>query len=178
MPLIILRNNPLFELMHTAITGYETPYKQERFGFLLGHERSGERIDILKAIPYRGGIRTRTMVEYDLDALVRRARELSRRHRMSWLGCYHTHVDSNGTIFHALSDEDRETFREMYEEIDSIRIEMTVNIHASRNRSRPASRTKTLIIHDDKDYRYLIKGYTMLREGIRQIPVRRPAEPG
>lgn len=175
MATIVLKNKPLETVLRAAYKGYKKEkYKKEQLGFLLGHKRSRETFEILKAISYRGGIKTRTGVDFYPADFARRALELAQEHGLTWLGRFHTHHEIAGRAYHGLSRADKESFRVMAREIPSLRVELTVNVYAENGFWTGAQNlSKTLFISNcDETYRYLVKGYTF--PGFGQVSVKAP----
>jgi len=171
---IIPKNKPLETMERAADQGYDADYKEERMGFLLGHKRPRETFEILKAVPYRGGEKTRSKVKFYPIKFIHRGLQLSREQGLTWLGRFHTHNEIAGKPCHGLSPADKESFRLMAREIPSLRVELTVNVYAKEGPwTRPQNRSKTLfVLSEDGKYRYLVKGYTF--PGFGQIPVKAP----
>lgn len=93
-------------IARAAQLGYDAHHKEERVGILLGRRR-GRCVQVEKAITYRGGNRTRTAAEMDADRFAARVRALQKKHRMQFIGAFHTHNEVGGRISSALSPEDR-----------------------------------------------------------------------
>jgi len=170
MQVIKFQNKALDVMLDQATQGYKIKGKKERIGVLLGRKIPGGSYEVKKAVSYRGGERGRTWVDYYEPDLLRRVRILVKKHRLAWLGLYHTHVESAGSLYHALSEVDKESF------LDSSNvIEVTVNVTFSDDPGRKVGRaSKTLFVTDGEDNRYLIKGYVKSTRGIRQVKATAP----
>ena len=93
-------------IARAAQLGYDARYKEERVGILLGRRR-GRCVEVKKSIIYRGGSRTRTAAEVDTGRFGARVRALQKKHRMPFMGSFHTHNEVGGRISSALSPDDR-----------------------------------------------------------------------
>lgn len=91
--------------------GYEILYKQEKIGFLFG-EKNNDTIVITKAVAYKGGIKTRSKIDFYADSFERRAIIIASKLRKTWIGSYHTHVEEDDDMFLGLSDEDKDIYVE------------------------------------------------------------------
>ncbi len=149
-------------LSDAAVQGYEAAYKEERLGILLGRLQNNTAI-VTHAIVYRGGVRKRTRAEVDSVRFARRVRELSRKHKSTFLGTFHTHKEVAGTISSALSIADRDHLCDDPPHM----VELIVAIWGSDSPVRPSR----LYIQGRVDgYRYRIAGYQMYSP-FRLIPV-------
>lgn len=174
MPSILLENDALNKMLRAAMNGYEMPYKEERLGFLFGEKINNGRMEVTDAVVYHGGNRTRTMAEYDNDKFIARGKELSAELGQKWIGCFHSHVEMNDRPSHGISPEDKYEFRELATALPDYEIEMIVSIYAAGNYTKGlAPRSKSLLVNDNNDYRYLVKGYKCYDKGIYQIPVKK-----
>jgi hypothetical protein len=150
---ILVSNSVATVLENAAIQGYEAPYKEERLGILLGSLQGGMAV-VKYANVYRGGDRTRTVANVNASHFSRRVHELSRQHESQFLGTFHTHNETAGSITSALSVEDREHLCGDPPHM----IELVVAIWRSDHLSRPGER----YIQIDLDgYRLRIAGYEM-----------------
>ncbi len=158
--------NVIEYLARQADLGYESPYKQERIGFLFGTIRN-RTIKITKAVAYKGGVRKRSGVDYYADSFDKRGNALSVQLRRKWLGTYHTHVEESNDIAIGLSDADRKTFVE-----NSLPIELVISIWATDNSGcLKRGRKKLLAIKrfGDTNYRYVISGYLITKQEPRLV---------
>ena len=103
---VILARNAADAIVEATTSGYEARYKREKLGLLLGR-KIGSRVEVARAVLYRGGRRTRTAIEVDAGRIARRIRELEKRHKSRYMGAFHTHNEVAGSISSALSREDR-----------------------------------------------------------------------
>jgi hypothetical protein len=140
-------------LVRAAIQGYESLYKQERLGVLLGSIKRDIAV-VKHATLYRGGNRTRTAADVDTTRFSRRVRELCRTHGSEFLGTFHTHNEIGGTISSALSIEDRDPLCSD----PPHSVELIVAIWGSKSPSRKGQR---YIQIDVNGYRLRISGYQM-----------------
>lgn len=153
-------------LCQQADLGYESPYKQERIGFLFGTTKN-RSVKINKAVSYKGGVRRRSGIDFYADSFDRRGRVLSTQLRKQWVGTYHTHVEENDDIPIGLSDGDKEAFID-----NSLPVELVISIWATDNSSRLKPGKKRLLAikrFGDTNYRYVISGYLMTKRGPRLI---------
>ncbi len=98
-------------LARQADLGYESPYKQERIGFLYGTIKN-RNVKITKAVSYKSGVKKRSGIDFYADSFDKRGNALSAQLRKKWLGTYHTHVEESDDIAIGLSDVDRKSFIE------------------------------------------------------------------
>jgi hypothetical protein len=147
-----------------ADLGYESPYKQERMGFLFGVIKK-RIIKLTKAVLYKGGVRKRTGIKFYPAAVSKRGDELAVKLRKLWVGTYHTHVEECDDIPIGLSDEDRQSFIE-----NSLPAELVISIWATDNSSHLKPGRKRLLAikrFGDTNYRYVISGYLITKQGPR-----------
>lgn len=171
MKVIKFQNKALDVMLDQATQGYKIEGKKERLGILLGRKIHGGGYEVKKAVSYRGGERGRTWVKYYEQDLLRRVQILVEKHRLSWLGLYHTHVESAGSLSHGLSEVDKESFLDSPNDIA-----VTVNVTFSDDPGRKVGRaSNTLFVTDGEDNRYLIKGYVKSVRGIRQVKATAPS---
>jgi proteasome lid subunit RPN8/RPN11 len=153
---IEITKNVIEYLCQQADLGYESPYKQERIGFLFGTTKN-RRVKITKAISYKGGVRKRSGIDFYADYFDKRGSALLTQLRKKWIGTYHTHVEEDDDISIGLSDVDRKSFIE-----NSLPVELAISIWATNNSSRLKSGRKRLLAikrFGDTNYRYVISGY-------------------
>ena len=151
-----ISSSAVLEICAQAKRGYETVQKQEEYGFLFGALPADGHLHIKTAVPYRGGIRSRTMVDLDGATTKRRWRQLQRQLRSTFFGSYHTHVEIAGGVSARLSEIDVQQFRS-----DSdARIELLAVVWASNHRGLPPPLSKTLAGFDPASgYQYRLKAY-------------------
>jgi hypothetical protein len=153
-------------LCEQAGLGYESPYKQERIGFLFGAIDKG-CIKITKAVAYKGGVRKRTGIDIYADNFDRRGHTLSVQLRKKWLGTYHTHVEVDDDIPIGISEDDIDAFADN----ESI-VELIVSVWATDNACRLKQGKKRLLAikrFGDTNYRFVISGYVMTKRGPRLV---------
>ena len=163
---IEITKNVIEYLGQQADLGYESPYRQERMGFLFGITKN-RNIKITKAVSYKGGVRKRSGIDFYADGFDKRGNTLSAQLRKKWLGTYHTHVEEDDDISIGLSDEDREAFIE-----NSLPIELVISIWATDNSNRLKPGRKRLLAtkrFGDTNYRYVFSGYLITKQGPRLI---------
>jgi hypothetical protein len=163
---IEITKNVIEHLCQQADLGYDSPYKQERMGFLFGIIKN-RNIKITKAVSYKGGIRKRSGIDFYADSFDKRGNTLSEQLRKKWLGTYHTHVEECDDISIGLSDDDRKSFIE-----NSLPIELIISIWATDNSKRLKPGRKRLLAikrFGDTNYRYVISGYLITMQGPRLI---------
>jgi hypothetical protein len=159
---IEITKNVIEYLVQQADLGYESPYKQERIGFLFGIVKN-QNVKITRAVAYKGGVRKRSGIDFYADSFDKRGNILSMQLRKKWLGTYHTHVEESNDIAIGLSDVDRKSFIE-----NSLPIELVVSIWATDNSGRLKPGRKRLLgikRFGDTNYRYVISGYLITKQG-------------
>lgn len=167
-PPVLIEQRVAFELCRLARRGYETPHKQETFGFLHGSLTRARLLVVRQATPYRGGNRTRSGVSFPDWPSVRRVLDrrerLARRHRMRFLGGFHSHVEIGGQVFSGLSESDRRSLRRDY----LAALEGVISIWAGGSR-RSGSGSRTVALFERATgYSYRLRIYLKTHSGIRQ----------
>jgi len=109
----VLSKKAVAIIIKTAKDGYLAPYKQERLGILLGRLQ-GDTVFVSNGILFQGGIKTRTSVSVNSRSIENRIEHLSLRHRLKFLGSFHTHNEVANNISSALSEEDKVPICENY----------------------------------------------------------------
>jgi hypothetical protein len=163
---IEISENVIEYLARQADLGYESPYKQERMGFLFGLIKN-RNVKITRAASYKGGVRKRSGVDFYADSFDKRGNALSVQLRKKWFGTYHTHVEESDDIAIGLSDVDKKSFIE-----NSLPIELVISIWATDNSSRLKTGRKRLLgikRFGDTNYRYVISGYLITKQGPRLV---------
>ncbi len=122
-----LSGRAAFDIYLAATRGYESPYKEERLGILLGRIRGGTAY-VESARPYRTARCTRTSVSVDPLSLARAIERLRARHRRAYLGTYHTHPEVANGFTSSLSQEDKRPICPFHDQA----IEMVATIWASK----------------------------------------------
>jgi len=130
-PPVLLYKPAIDELCVSAVNGYEVPYKEEAFGFLFGRLSSEERLVVLRSVAYGGGTRTRTGVDFTPGQwahAIRRRRELAATLRLSFAGCFHSHVGERYKRSWGLSPDDRDRILDD----EDVAIELLVSVCEGR----------------------------------------------
>lgn len=131
--------------------GYETPYKQERFGFLFGKESRSGIWRVTDCHLYKGGFRKRTGIYIVVENGFDRAMELSRMKKLAWIGTYHSHVEVKGEIFYGLSEDDRKA--KPFPPVELLAVVWPNDTNGKRGHLRKRIKVR------DQDYQYLFTGY-------------------
>ncbi|MFO7676758.1 MAG: hypothetical protein R6X12_10630 [bacterium] len=172
-PPIVIRRTVIAELCRLARDGYETPRKRETLGFLYGRLTGGGRLEVRRALGYRGGRRTRTGVWFrNTDAVIRlvsRREALARVLGLRLLGGFHSHVEIAGQVLHGLSSEDRRSFQSDRRAA----VEAIVCTWAG-GRPRAGGRGIAAVYEESTGYNYRVRLYAKRRSGIRLCPVTVP----
>jgi len=150
---VTLSKDVVYVLVGAAIQGYETSYKQERLGILLGRVHRNAAV-VEHATLYRGGYRTRSAANVNADRFTRRVRQLSTKHKSVFLGTFHTHNEIGGTLSPAMSLEDRNHLCDDPPHL----VELIVAVWGSDQTSHP---TRRYLQGDVGGYRFRIAGYQM-----------------
>lgn len=103
---VVLSTKAAAIIIKAARDGYLAWYKEERLGILLGRLQ-GNTVFVSIAKVFQGGIKTRTAVEVNIRNIERRINHLTSRHRLRFLGTFHTHPEIANSISSALSNEDK-----------------------------------------------------------------------
>lgn len=164
-PVLILRP-VVIELCRLARDGYETPRKREAFGFLWGRLTGQGRLEVRRALGYRGGTRTRTGIWFRNPAAIARAvhrrESLARTLGMRFLGGFHSHVEIAGRVFRGLSTEDRRSFLSD----PGAAVEIVVFTWAG-GRPQPGGPGSLAVYEQSTGYSYRVRLYAKRRSGIR-----------
>ncbi|MFO7638021.1 MAG: hypothetical protein R6X14_01765 [bacterium] len=174
-PVLILRP-VMVELCRLARDGYETPRKREAFGFLYGRLSRQGKLEVRKAISYRGGRRTRSGVCFDNPAAILRAFHrrwlIARTLGMRFLGGFHSHVEIAGRVSCGLSREDLRSFRSDFE----AGLEALVMVWAGGRRD--AGGPNVISIYEESTgYSYRLRVYAKRTVGIRRVGTRLAGDP-
>lgn len=173
-PVIILRP-VMVELCRLARDGYETPRKREAFGFLYGRLSRQGRLEVRKAIGYRGGRRTRSGICFDNPSAILRALRrrwlIARALEMRFLGGFHSHVEIAGRVSCSLSREDLGSFRSDSE----AGLEALVMVWAGGRRDAGGPNIVS-VYEESTGYSYRLRVYAKRPAGIRRVRVRLAGE--
>ena len=141
----------LSSLTGHVTTGFETPYKKEVGGHLLGYQET-TGFYVSRAIPYNTPYRTRT--GWGTNQYYFRKKGLSlETKRLKWIGTYHSHVEINRSASTGQSKEDIEAHLFSDRPVDVI-----VRITNYRMRSSKACLSYKMIM-DSHVFFYDICGY-------------------
>lgn len=110
---VVLSTEAATVIIKAARDGYLARYKEERLGILLGRLH-GSTVSVSLAKVFQGGIKTRTTIEVNSRSIESRISHLSSRHRLRFLGTFHTHPEVKNSISSALSKEDKVPICEKY----------------------------------------------------------------
>jgi len=91
---MVLGRAALRTLVSSATRGYESPYKKEVGGHLLGFSRDG-KVHVERAVHYRGGNAKRTWLEVSASSFRRKGRRLVAATGLEVVGEYHSHNDGS-----------------------------------------------------------------------------------
>jgi len=139
-----------------ALKGFETKYKKEVGGHLLGCSvRNGFYVS--KVIPYRTPYSTRTAWGINQYYFRRKGIRLETR-SLKWIGTYHSHVEINRSASTGQSREDMEAHLFFDAPVDII-----IRITTYRMRS-PKNCLSLSTIQDGRTYHYDICGYLKDRQ--------------
>lgn len=159
---IRIKKSVVTYLCNQTDRGYESFYKEERLGFLFGRIIKSGIYYVLKAYYYKGGIRKRTIAEYNYEKLIKRGNELSLKFGMRWNGMYHSHEEIAGEKSWGLSRDDRT-------EEPHLPIELLVSVWAKVNSRVPhSSEFRLKVVRGN--YQYLFSGYIRRNTGLKLVP--------
>ncbi|MFO7651237.1 MAG: hypothetical protein R6X13_07875 [bacterium] len=171
-PPLLIEQAAVCDICRHARIGYETPLKRETYGFLFGTLDRGGRLTIRRAVYYRGGTKTRSAVQFkDLPTfqrLVTRRLALSKRLRLRFAGCFHSHVEIAGKVQRGLSPEDRESFDSDF----MSSIELVAFVWPGGGPPRSTSRTSVVAYDSCREYHFRVRAYAKRPSGIRQVPLK------
>jgi hypothetical protein len=167
-PPILFSEHAVREMCRLARKGYETPGKQEVYGFLYGVRNGENRLEVRHVRYYRGGRRTRYGVDIPIPEARRRRRALARQLGQRFLGTFHSHVEVGGWTGRGISSTDLSAFRED----SAAALEVVVSIWAGTPRSLRAVPRTVTGYEPQTGYHYRIRAYAKLRNGIRRTRVR------
>ena len=105
-PRLKISRQALDDLTAHVIKGFETKYKKEAGGHLLGY-RDKKGFYVSRAIPYNTPYRTRTGWGINLYYFRRKGLLLETK-RLKWIGTYHSHVEIKRSASTGQSREDKE----------------------------------------------------------------------
>lgn len=91
---MVLSQKALEVLTSSATRGYESPYKKEVGGHLLGFFRDG-KVHVVRAVHYRAGNAKRTWLEVSASSFRRKGRRLVAATGLDVVGEYHSHNDGS-----------------------------------------------------------------------------------
>jgi len=123
---VILSKKACENIIKAAKDGYSTPYKQERFGILLGRLKE-DTIFVTNAILYKCGKYTRTSVLVESYSIEEFIKKLVKKLHLRFLGSFHTHNEVANTISSTLSEDDKYPISENYKTL----LEITATIWVS-----------------------------------------------
>lgn len=103
---VVLSKQSTAIIIKGAKDGYLSSYKEERLGILLGGVQD-DTVFVNKAILFGGGIKTRMSVSVNSSSIENRIKHLALKHRLKFLGTFHTHNEVANSISSALSKEDK-----------------------------------------------------------------------
>lgn len=139
-----------------ALKGFETKYKKEVGGHLLGYPvRNGFYVS--KVMPYRTPYSTRTAWGINQYYFKRKGIRVETK-RLKWIGTYHSHVEINRSASAGQSREDMEAHLFFDAPVDII-----IRITTYRMRS-PKNCLSLTIIRDGRTYYFDICGYLKDRQ--------------
>ncbi len=139
-----------------ALKGFETKYKKEVGGHLLGYPvRNGFYVS--KVIPYKTPYSTRTAWGINQYYFKRKGLRLETK-RLKWIGTYHSHVEINRSASTGQSREDMEAHLFFDAPVDII-----IRITTYRMRS-PKNCLSLKTVHDGRTYYCDICGYLKDRQ--------------
>ena len=131
-----------------AAKGFETLYKKEVGGHLLGHS-SKDGYYVSRAVPYNTPFSSRTGWGIKPDSFRRKGRSLETK-RTKWIGTYHSHVEINRSASTGQSREDKEAH---------LFFEVPVDIILRITTYRMRTPKVCLSYKDNRAYYYDICGY-------------------
>jgi len=167
-PPVMFAEQAIREMCRLARKGYETPGKQEVFGFLFGIRNADNRLVVRHARYYRGGRRTRYGADIPIPEAGRRRRALARRLGQRFLGTFHSHVEVGGWTSRGVSSADLSAFREDR----AAALEVVVSIWSGTPRSLRAVPRTITGFEPETGYHYRVRAHAKLRNGIRRTRVR------
>ena len=141
----------LCSLTGHARKGFETPYKREVGGHLLGHQ-SKDGFYVSRAIPYNTRYSRRSGWGTILYYFRKKGLGLETE-RLKWIGTYHSHVEINSSASTAQSTEDKEA-----QMISDRPIEIIVRVTTRRMKS-PGTCISCREDHNSRAYFFDICGY-------------------
>ena len=169
---VVIEPSVLRMVCERACHGYEARHKRESFGFVFGTLARTGRLLVRRAVPYRGGTRTRTGVSFDnwdsVLRVLRRREQLARELGMRFLGGFHSHVEIAGKVFHGFSASDRRSLRRD----PHAALEVVTSVWAGGKLPARASDRAVSLFQEETGYSYRVRVYAKRRPGIRQVKVR------
>ncbi len=159
---IFLSESATEVIVRAAIQGYESPYKEERLGILLGQFSQG-LAQVETAVIYQGGSRTRTEASVDPLKFEKRVCALQDDLGLRFLGSFHTHNEIAGSISSALSQADKIPLCENPPSL----IELIAAIWASDGRVQAS---RLYLQGSVEGYRFRVAGYGY-QQGFPCLPV-------
>ena len=156
-------------MCRVARAGYQARGKQEAMGLLFGLRRRDGTLVIKQAVRYRCAVATRTRVEYNVDALIRRARALERKLSLGYFGMFHSHVDEDGLQDLGQSFGDCQG---LYDDPDAC---VDAIVYTWPRDSRPRSRAKASLYEYDREsgLAFGIRVFGKVKEYIERLPLSR-----
>jgi proteasome lid subunit RPN8/RPN11 len=152
-----ISSQALEDLIAHSKRGYESCYKKEVGGFLMGKEENSHFL-IVQSVPYNTRNAGRTYWAPSGDTMKRKGSALEKQTGLKWIGTYHSHPETAGWASTRQSSEDRESHIS-----SDYMLEIIVRVTPSLMNS-PAS---CLSLQDNEaGYYYAICGY--MKDGGRR----------